>query len=311
MPRPAHGTSCGSVALCTAELVNCVGSGPTGLEIDTMSAEAMDAHFAETGAKLIADAGPLAGKTLQYFHIDSWELGQPTWTPKMREEFQTRRGYDPLFYLPALLQRTVDDTSTTQRFLADFRRTAADLVAANYYGRLRERTVKGGLRGIHPESGGPFFDHWIDALQCEGINDVPMGEFWKRDIEPAGPITWPPQTNPTVKQIACAAHIYGKPVCQAEAFTSFCADWMDDPWTMKDIGDEAFCHGLTRNVLCFWVHQPRLGRQTRFPMGSRRHALRFEHHVVAHESWLVDLPGALSASIASGAFRRRFRLSAK
>ena len=27
---------------------------------------------------------------------------------------------------------------------------------------------------------------------------------------------------------------------------------------MKDIGDEAFCHGLTRNVLCFWVHQPRL-----------------------------------------------------
>ncbi len=80
----------------------CVGSGPGGLEIDTMSAAAMDAHFAETGAKLIADAGPLAGKTLQYFHIDSWELGQPTWTPAMREEFQQRRGYDPLPYLPAL-----------------------------------------------------------------------------------------------------------------------------------------------------------------------------------------------------------------
>jgi hypothetical protein len=27
---------------------------------------------------------------------------------------------------------------------------------------------------------------------------------------------------------------------------------------MKDIGDEAFCHGLTRYVLCFWVHQPNL-----------------------------------------------------
>ena len=52
---------------------SCVGSGPGGLEIDPMSAEAMDAHFAETGAKLIADAGPLAGKSLQYFHIDSWE----------------------------------------------------------------------------------------------------------------------------------------------------------------------------------------------------------------------------------------------
>ena len=93
--------------------IKCVGSGPSGLEIDTMSAEAMDAHFAETGAKLIADAGPLAGKTLQYFHIDSWELGQPTWTPKMREEFQRRRGYDPLPWLPAVLGQTVDNAAET------------------------------------------------------------------------------------------------------------------------------------------------------------------------------------------------------
>ncbi len=80
-----------------------------------MSAAAMDAHFAETGAKLIADAGPLVGKTLQYFHIDSWELGQPTWTPQMREEFQRRRGYDPLPLLPAVLGLTVDDAAETTR----------------------------------------------------------------------------------------------------------------------------------------------------------------------------------------------------
>ena len=236
----------------------CVGSGPVGPEIDTMSAAAMDAHFAESGAKLIADAGPLAGKALQYFHIDSWELGQPTWTPKMRAEFERRRGYDPLLFLPAVLGAAVDDAETTRRFLADYRRTAADLVAANYYGRLRELTIAGGLRGTHPESGGPFFKHWIDALQCEGINDVPMGEFWKRNVEPGGPITWHPNNNPTIKQAACAAHIYGKPVCQAEAFTAFAPDWTATPWNMKDIGDEAFCHGLTRYVLCFWVHQPQL-----------------------------------------------------
>jgi len=237
----------------------CVGSGPVGLEIDTMCAAAMDAHFAATGAKLIADAGPLVGQTLQYFHIDSWELGQPTWTPQMREEFQRRRGYDPLLFLPAVLGATVDDAETTRRFLADYRRTAADLVAANYYGRLRERTLAGGLRGTHPESGGPFFKHWIDALQCEGINDIPMGEFWKRKVEPDGPITWAPNQNPTVKQAACAAHVYGKPICQAEAFTyMYAGDWTSTPWNMKDIGDEAFCHGLTRYVLCFWVHQPNL-----------------------------------------------------
>jgi len=242
--------------------IKCVGSGPTGLEIDTMSAAAMDAHFAETGAKLIADAGPLAGKSLQYFHIDSWELGQPTWTPAMRDEFQRRRGYDPLVWLPAVLGRTADSAVETRRFLQDYRRTAADLVAANYYGRLRELTVRGGLRGIHPESGGPFFTHWIDALQCLGINDVPMGEFWKRNREPDGPITH--QHNPSLKQAACAMHIYGKQDCQAEAYTSFGCDWKDDPWSMKDIGDAALCEGLTRNVLCFWVHQPRLDTRPGF-----------------------------------------------
>ena len=177
----------------------------------------------------------------------------------MREEFQKRRGYDPLFYLPALLERTVDDPETTQRFLADYRRTAADLVAANYYGRLRELTLKGGLRGTHPESGGPFFDHWIDALQCEGINDIPMGEFWKRNTEPDGPITWPPQTNPDRQAGRLRrAHLRQAASARPRRSPRSAATGSTIPWTMKDIGDEAFCHGLTRNVLCFWVHQPRL-----------------------------------------------------
>ncbi|MEI6785408.1 MAG: glycosyl hydrolase, partial [Verrucomicrobiota bacterium] len=243
--------------------IKCVGSGPTGLEIDTMSADAMDAHFAETGAKLLADAGPLAGKTLQYFHIDSWELGQPTWTPKMREEFQKRRGYDPLIWLPAALGQTVDSTEATARFMQDYRRTAADLVAENYYGRLEELSVKGGLRGTHPESGGPFFSHWIDALQCLGRTAIPMGEFWRRNYEPNGDVTH--SDNPSLKQAASAAHIYGKPLCQAEAFTSMAAcDWTAEPWIFKDIGDKAFCEGLTRNVLCFWVHQPKLDAKPGF-----------------------------------------------
>jgi hypothetical protein len=41
-------------------------------------------------------------------------------------------------------------------------------------------------------------------------------------------------------------------------FTSTADDFTEDPWCMKDIGDSAFCDGLTRQVLCFWVHQPRL-----------------------------------------------------
>ena len=39
-------------------------------------------------AKLIADVGPAAGKTLVSTHIDSWEVGFQNWTPQMPAEFR-------------------------------------------------------------------------------------------------------------------------------------------------------------------------------------------------------------------------------
>jgi len=246
-------------------------------EIDPMSAEAMDLHFSETAKKLIEDAGPLTGKTFRYTHIDSWELGVPTWTDKFISEFRERKGYDPIKYLPALAGKTLDTPELTQRFIWDYRRTVADLIAENYYGRLSELSAKYGL-GIHPESGGPYYDHFIDALQVLGISDVPMAEFWSSrgpvrgdDGAPRGTTqgvpsrffrssakSMPEQFGASVRQAAGAAHIYGKPVNQAEAFTNFNPDWSEDPYFLKPYGDRAFCMGLTRNVLCFFVQQSTL-----------------------------------------------------
>jgi len=236
----------------------CTSPGAQGYEIDFFSAEAMDLHFAQTGEKLAADARDYLGKTLKYFHVDSYESGEPTWTPGFREEFRAHRRYDMLPYLPVLAGRIFDSREISNRFLWDYRRTIGDLFAERYYGRLRELSQRHGL-GTHPESGGPFWPH-IDALQCEGINDIPMGEFWKRMQEPDGQIWWVQDYNicDTVKQAASAAHVYGKRLCQAEAFTSMGPNWEEDPFMLKDIGDRAFCAGLTRNVLCFYVHQPRL-----------------------------------------------------
>ena len=243
----------------------CVSPGSQGYEIDFLSSAAMDMHFAETGEQLVHDAGPLAGTTLKYFHDDSYEVGadvpgysQPDWTPAFREEFRRRRGYDLLPYLPVLAGKIVGNRELSNRFLWDYRRTIGDLFVAGHYGRFRDLAHQAGV-GTHPESGGPFWPH-IDALQCLGTNDIPMGEFWKRMTEPEGDIWWAHDYGicDTVKQAASAAHIYGKPVCQAEAFTSMGPNWEEDPFMLKDIGDRAFCAGLTRNVLCFYVHQPRL-----------------------------------------------------
>ena len=51
-----------------------------------------------------------------------------------------------------------------------------------------------------------------------------MGEFWARNSQPDGAIFYGPH-NHTIKEIASAAHVYGMPLCQAEAFTSLAAKW--------------------------------------------------------------------------------------
>ncbi|MGQ9591157.1 MAG: glycosyl hydrolase, partial [Planctomycetota bacterium] len=245
-------------------LTKCASPGSQGLEIDPLSAEAMDVHFRETAEKLIADAGPHARSTLRWLHVDSYEVGadvggeQPTWTPRFREEFRARRGYDLLPFLPVLAGKIVDGRGVSNRFLRDYRLTIGELIAEKHYGRLAELARSHGL-GTHPESGGPFWPH-IDALACLGRSDIPMGEFWKRKVEGEDWV-WYRADYPlsdTVKQAATAAHIYGKRLSQAEAFTSMGPNWEEAPWDLKDIGDLAFAAGLTRNVLCFYVHQPRL-----------------------------------------------------
>ena len=251
-----------------------------GWEIDPLSAQALDRHFAKTAAKLIEDAGPLAGRTLKYTHIDSWEVGQPTWTAAFVEEFRSRRGYDPMPYLPALANRIVNGHELTKRFLWDYRRTLADLVAENYYGRLTKLSHDHGM-GTHSEAGGPFFSHYIDGLECVGADDIPMGEFWANRILLLGDTS--PSPNPKdegtstpffqsgvwrpvsadgndgcVRQAATAAHIYGKELSQAESYTNFADDWTEDPYFLKPFGDRAFCLGLTRQMLCFSVLQSEL-----------------------------------------------------
>jgi len=248
----------------------------TGWEIDPMSAGAMDRHFAHTGARLIEDAGEHAGRTLSFLQIDSWEVGIPTWTQEFAEEFRARRGYDAIRYLPALVGKTVDTADVSARFAWDFRRTVADLIAENYYGRLTQLCHAHGL-GTHCEAGGPFYTHFIDAMECQGAQDVPMAEFWSsrtpiqlwgdsfevvqgvstpffRTVEEEYPAT----CFGTVKLLADAAHVYGRRICQAESYTSTNEDWSEDPYFLKPLGDRAFCLGLNRQILSFYVHQSTL-----------------------------------------------------
>ena len=226
--------------------------GGEGLMLDHLSAEAMDLHFANSAAKVLADAGPLAGKSLKYFHCDSWEVGQVNWTPRFLSEFQRRRGYDLLPFLPALAGKIVDNREVTDRFYYDFRKTVGDCIAENHYGRFRELSHRHGVL-FHPESGGAHHVTPLDALKSLGRADVPMGEFWALGNSEIGDSE---ALRFLVRPAASAAHLYGSRLVNAEAFTSLGPHWEEDPFQLKPVADHAFCEGANRFFFHTFTHSP-------------------------------------------------------
>ena len=227
----------------------------TGLECDKLSREAMDAHFAGMVQKVIDDVGPLAGKAFNNVLIDSYEVGSQNWTPRFREEFQKRRGYDLLTYLPTFTGRVVDSPEMSERFLWDLRRTIADLFAENYAGRLGELCHQHNMRlSIEPYGNGPFED-----MSYGGRADIPMGEFW------AGG-----GASGSCKLASSVGHIYGKTVIGAESFTASPENgrWTNDPYSMKALGDVIWSQGVNRFIFHRYAQQPWMDRFPGMTMGQ-------------------------------------------
>ncbi|MEL7587517.1 MAG: glycosyl hydrolase [Prolixibacteraceae bacterium] len=210
-----------------------------GFPIDPFDASVFKKYRDLVVNPLIADAGDQAGMTLKYLHTDSWELEPVNWTPSFREEFQKRRGYDLLPFVPALVGNVVESSQVSHRFLNDFRKTFGDLVIDNHYRIFRDLAVQKKML-IHPESGGPHAMP-IDAQRCLGFNDVPMSEFWAKSETHR--IT--DEQRFFVKQPASAAHTYGKKTVMAEGFTTVGPHWQETIWdNLKPTFDRAACEGM-------------------------------------------------------------------
>jgi len=213
--------------------------GAKGLESDKFSAQATDAQWQGFTAKLLDDLGPLAGRVFKSVFIDSYEDGYQNWTPRMVEEFRKRRGYDPLPFLPVLCNRYVDSAAATDRFAWDFRRTCTELMAENYTGRFSALCQQRGLE-FAVEPYGPGVN---DSITYAASAHVPMTEFWFGSGWTAG------ATEVGV------AHIYGRRIIGAEAFTGGPA-WQVDPYDFKMLGDKEFAGGINLFKIHSYAHQP-------------------------------------------------------
>ena len=117
-----------------------------GLECDKMNREAIRHFWESYPSILISLAGDEIGKTFQRLEIDSYEAGGQDWTSAMPREFQKRRGYDMLTWLPVAAGMTIDNKASSKKFLNDWRETVTDLFAEHYYGYMSQLAHEHGLQ---------------------------------------------------------------------------------------------------------------------------------------------------------------------
>jgi hypothetical protein len=230
---------------------NATGGGGKGLECDKFNAAAIKLQFNNWFGKVFEKVGPgLSKEVLKVFHVDSWECGSQNWSNNFPAEFKKRRGYDLNPYLLAMTGVPLQDASSSEKFLRDVRQTIAELVNDVFYKTLNQLAHAKGCQ-FSAESVAPTMVS--DGMLHYKNTDIPMGEFW---------LNSPTHDKPNdMLDAISAAHIYGKNIVQAEAFTSVRMNWGEHPGNLKAIGDRNFALGINRMVLHVFTHNPWMDRK--------------------------------------------------
>lgn len=230
---------------------NYTGGRGRGLECDKFNPAAVRLQFDNWYGEAIRQAGPeLAKEVLKIFHVDSWECGSQNWSPLFQSEFKKRRGYDCLPYIIAMTGVPVESAHASEKFLHDVRQTIVDLVKDNFYSVLKNEAHKHDV-AFSAEAIAPTMTS--DGLLHYGQTDIPMGEFWLRS-----------PTHDKLNDLMDAisgAHIYGKNVVQAEAFTEIRMAWDEHPGMLKPLADRNYAFGINKLVFHVFTHNPWLDRK--------------------------------------------------
>ena len=230
---------------------NATGGKGAGLECDKFNPEAIRLQFNSWFGKAVEVAGPeIAARVLKVFHVDSWECGSQNWSPVFREEFKQRRGYDLYEYLPIMAGFPVKSADISERFLYDVRNTIAELVVDKFFKVLQEEAHAKGCQ-FSAENVSPTM--LSDGMMHYKNTDIPMGEFWLQSPTHDKP-------NDMLDAIS-GAHIYGKNIVQAEAFTQLRTMFTEHPGMLKSLQDREYAMGFNRLSYHVYVLNPWLDRK--------------------------------------------------
>ena len=187
---------------------------------------------------------------VKYMHVDSWECGSQNWSDNFATEFQHRRGYDLIPWLPVMVGIPLESAAQSEQVLRDVRLTINELLQERFFKTVRHCAHEYGVQ-LSCESVAPTM--LSDGMQHYQYADMPMGEFW---------LNSPTHDKPNdMLDAISGAHVYGKNIVQAEGFTEVRGVWNETPAMVKPLLDRHFALGMNRLFFHVNTHNPWLDKK--------------------------------------------------
>ena len=267
----------------------------TGLEADKLDKDAMRRYYRHYLQMYDSASGHRLGSVVSHLMIDSYEAGCQNWTPRMPEEFRSRRHYDLRRWLPVLTGQIIGSAEASERFLFDWKQTLGELLAENHYLLADEMLAPYGMKR-YTESHEYGRVYLADGMEVKKKSDIPMSAFWTFGN---GLYGISPRNEADVREAASVAHIYGQNICAAESFTldgtgmgfyvlqgkryrNGVRAYSSHPASLKSAADAAMSCGENRFVIHSSVHQPDETHRPGLTLG------KYGQYFNRHETWACE-----------------------
>ena len=205
-------------------------------------------------------------------------------------------------WLPVLAGRVVESAEASDRFLWDFRKTIADLIADEHYGQLQASLQERGMGhyGESHESGRAFI---ADGMEVKKLNDSPDERHVDADARR--------QQRPVRLQRRRSrvgfrgAHLRAEHRGRRIDDRGELRAWAWSPATLKPTADQEFLNGINRFVIHESAHQPLVGKAPGLDAWALRSVVQPQRDLGRTGRRMGRLSRAQLLHAAAGPVRRR------
>ena len=247
---------------------------------DHLNPEAVDQFIEWTHAAAAGALGKEMGQTVMGFRGDEPEYMYTPWTPKMKEIFVEKKGYDPTPWYASFFAPT--RTEMEKRVKADYFDVWSGLFADNFFGRQADWLEAHGMAHIthlnnehmmpvNIEANGSFF-RVLSRVQIPGVDVI------NNHVAPGVDNDFP-------KLASSVSHVWGKP----RAFSETMGAVRGDLRTSKQVLNYQFVRGINYFEYNFWSSKS----QTAESLSKRPHMAQLTDYI-NRTSYLFSMgvPGA-------------------